>query len=195
MRSEWCAGGTESVVFCLAPIRRFGLGGIGVKVRLLRLLGMLPLRGGYGLGRYHSGEGVMLQQLHQCSDDSNARHQHTAEADGEAVFKIFEIVLGGNAVTQRTIKCVSVCSRLFLAEPASFQTVHKGQLIKYKIAHAANLSAAPGFGKRDENSFTSAAHLGILSMQPQKNGCRDCKPVCLSALKIAPCVRFFYVRA
>ena len=32
MRSDWCNHDPATVVFCHAPVRRFGLGGIGMKV-------------------------------------------------------------------------------------------------------------------------------------------------------------------
>ena len=32
MRSDWCEGRIDTVVFCHLPVRRFGLGGLGMKV-------------------------------------------------------------------------------------------------------------------------------------------------------------------
>ena len=32
MRSDWCEGRIDTVVFCHLPVRRFGLGGMGMKV-------------------------------------------------------------------------------------------------------------------------------------------------------------------
>ena len=51
MRSDWCDGQIDTVVFCHAPVRRFGLGGIGMKVP--------DIFGYYGCHACHAHEGDM----------------------------------------------------------------------------------------------------------------------------------------
>ena len=49
MRSDWCTGQIDTVVFCHLPIRRFGLGGMGMKVP--------DIFGYYGCHQCHAHEG------------------------------------------------------------------------------------------------------------------------------------------
>lgn len=51
MRGPWCNDNPETVVFCHAPIRRFGLGGMGMKVP--------DLFGYYGCSDCHAHEADM----------------------------------------------------------------------------------------------------------------------------------------
>lgn len=48
MRSDWCTGQIDTVVFCHLPIRRFGLGGMGMKVP--------DIFGYYGCHKCHAHE-------------------------------------------------------------------------------------------------------------------------------------------
>ncbi|WP_312530376.1 nuclease domain-containing protein [Paracoccus sp. (in: a-proteobacteria)] len=51
MRSDWCNHDPSTVVFCHAPVRRFGLGGMGMKVP--------DLFGYYGCHMCHAHESDM----------------------------------------------------------------------------------------------------------------------------------------
>ena len=51
MRSDWCEGRIDTVVFCHLPIRRFGLGGMGMKVP--------DIFGYYGCHQCHAHEADM----------------------------------------------------------------------------------------------------------------------------------------
>ena len=51
MRSDWCEGRIDTVVFCHLPVRRFGLGGMGMKVP--------DIFGNYGCHQCHAHEADM----------------------------------------------------------------------------------------------------------------------------------------
>lgn len=51
MRSDWCEGRIDTVVFCHLPVRRFGLGGMGMKVP--------DIFGYYGCHQCHAHEADM----------------------------------------------------------------------------------------------------------------------------------------
>ena len=51
MRSDWCEGRIDTVVFCHLPVRRFGLGGTGMKVP--------DIFGYYGCHQCHAHEADM----------------------------------------------------------------------------------------------------------------------------------------
>ena len=51
MRSDWCEGRIDTVVFCHLPVRRFGFGGMGMKVP--------DIFGYYGCHQCHAHEADM----------------------------------------------------------------------------------------------------------------------------------------